>query len=84
MFRVDYGDEFVVDLYIDKRYGSLIFKTTGGRSKCPHEPGTQGMILEFHDQFHLFTINLLTIAASSTLFDIPLLLIVIEDPVVSQ
>ena len=36
----DIGDEFVIDLYFDKTYGTFIFDTVGGRSKCVHEEGT--------------------------------------------
>jgi len=36
----DKGDEFVVDLYYDDKYGTVLFNTTGGQSKCPHEDGT--------------------------------------------
>jgi len=34
------GDEFVVEMYSDKKYGSIIFKTVAGRSSCPHEEKT--------------------------------------------
>jgi len=37
----DKNDEFVVDLYYDERYGSIIFDTVAGVSKCPHEKGTK-------------------------------------------
>ena len=33
------GDEFIVEMYSDKKYGSIIFKTVAGRSSCPHEKG---------------------------------------------
>ena len=36
----DVGDEFVVDMYADPRYRSLVFDTVAGRSKCPNEYGT--------------------------------------------
>jgi len=36
----DSNNEFVIDLFIDDKYGGLIFKTTSGRSSCPHEDGT--------------------------------------------
>lgn len=36
----DIGDEFVVDLYYDKTYGTFIFDTVAGISKCIHEKGT--------------------------------------------
>merc|ERR1711935_764041 len=36
----DSGDEFDVKIGIDKTYGSFVFKTTGGLSKCIHEIGT--------------------------------------------
>ena len=36
----DPGDEFVVDLYYDEKFGTIIFNTIGGRSKCPHEVET--------------------------------------------
>ena len=36
----DPGDEFVVDLYYDEKFGTVIFDTVAGRSKCPHEVGT--------------------------------------------
>lgn len=36
----DPGDEFVVDMKLDKRYGSLVFETIAGRSKCPWEAKT--------------------------------------------
>mmetsp|Transcript_21609 Transcript_21609/g.27877 ORF Transcript_21609/g.27877 Transcript_21609/m.27877 type:complete len:1916 (+) Transcript_21609:457-6204(+) len=36
----DEQDEFVVDLFYDDQYGTVIFKTVAGQSKCPHEPNT--------------------------------------------
>merc|ERR1712038_769268 len=36
----DPGDEFVVDVYFDDKFGTMIFDTTAGRSKCPHEANT--------------------------------------------
>merc|ERR1711935_81852 len=36
----DSGDEFDVKIGIAKTYGSFVFKTTGGLSKCIHEIGT--------------------------------------------
>lgn len=36
----DKGDEFVVDIYYDETYGTFIFHTVAGRSKCIHEDGT--------------------------------------------
>jgi len=36
----DEGDEFVVDLYYDRVYGTFIFHTVSGRSKCIWEKGT--------------------------------------------
>merc|ERR1712038_1044227 len=36
----DRQDEFVVDLFYDDQYGTVIFKTVAGQSKCPHEPNT--------------------------------------------
>jgi len=36
----DAQDEFIVELYVDNQFGGIIFKTVGGRSKCPHEKGT--------------------------------------------
>jgi len=36
----DVGDHFDVKVAIDKNYGSFVFKTTGGLSKCIHEAGT--------------------------------------------
>ena len=36
----DPGDEFVVDLYYDEKFGTVIFNSIAGRSKCPHEAGT--------------------------------------------
>ncbi len=36
----DRTDEFVVDLYYDDKYGTVIFKTVGGQSRCPHEEHT--------------------------------------------
>ena len=36
----DPGDEFVVDIFVDNRYGTFLFETVGGISRCPHEPNT--------------------------------------------
>ena len=36
----DLGDKFVVHVGADKRFGTPLFKTMGGRSKCPGELGT--------------------------------------------
>lgn len=36
----DDGDELVVDIYHDPVYGSFVFDTVGGRTKCRWEPGT--------------------------------------------
>jgi len=33
----NHGDEYVLDLFIDDKYGTIIFDTVAGRSKCPHE-----------------------------------------------
>ena len=36
-----YGtDEFTVDVYTDPIYGTFVFDTVGGQSRCPHEEGT--------------------------------------------
>ena len=37
----DKGDEFVVDVSFDKKYGTVVFDTISGLSKCPHEDGTK-------------------------------------------
>ena len=46
----EYGDKFVVKVGTDKRFGTPIFITKGGRSTCPGEIGTvfreSGMALE--------------------------------------
>jgi len=34
------GDEFLVKVFIDPKYGTFVFRTIRGVSKCPHEPGT--------------------------------------------
>jgi len=34
------GDEFVVDMFLDEKYGTFVFNTVGGQSKCPHEVNT--------------------------------------------
>lgn len=39
----DPGDEFVVDLYYDEKFGTVIFHSVAGRSKCPHELGTSAV-----------------------------------------
>jgi len=36
----DPQDEFVIDIFADETYGTLMFKTVAGRSKCPHEVNT--------------------------------------------
>ena len=36
----DPGDEIVVDLYYDRSYGTIVFETIAGRTKCPQELGT--------------------------------------------
>ena len=36
----DIGDEFVVDIYFDEIYGTFIFHTVAGISKCIHEENT--------------------------------------------
>eukprot|EP00559_Dactyliosolen_fragilissimus_P002088 CAMPEP_0184871508 /NCGR_PEP_ID=MMETSP0580-20130426/40756_1 /TAXON_ID=1118495 /ORGANISM="Dactyliosolen fragilissimus" /LENGTH=2372 /DNA_ID=CAMNT_0027374173 /DNA_START=995 /DNA_END=8116 /DNA_ORIENTATION=+ len=36
----DPQDEFVVDLFYDDKFGTVIFETIAGQSKCPHEPNT--------------------------------------------
>jgi len=36
----EYGDKFVVKVGVDKRFGTPVFKTMGGRSMCPGETGT--------------------------------------------
>ncbi|GFH52940.1 hypothetical protein CTEN210_09416 [Chaetoceros tenuissimus] len=36
----DIDDEFVVDIYYDEYYGTFIFNTVAGRSKCVWEKGT--------------------------------------------
>jgi len=36
----DIYDEFVVDIYYDNTYGTFIFNTVAGRSKCVHETMT--------------------------------------------
>lgn len=30
----------MVDMYLDSEYGTFVFVTVGGQSKCPHELGT--------------------------------------------
>ena len=43
-------DKFVVQVLSDKRFGTPIFRTIGGASKCPGEPNTMwresGLIIE--------------------------------------
>ena len=43
-------DKFIIHVSSDKRFGTPLFKTIGGASKCPGEPNTMwrenGMILE--------------------------------------
>lgn len=34
------GDEFVVDVTFDKKYGTFVFDTIAGISRCPYEEGT--------------------------------------------
>ena len=46
----DPGDEFVIDLSYDTRYGSVIFKTVAGRSKCPWEAGK--LCCKYVDRMH--------------------------------
>lgn len=36
----DPGDELVVDLFYDTKYGTVVFETVAGRTKCPQELGT--------------------------------------------
>ncbi|CAL6300661.1 unnamed protein product [Bathycoccus prasinos] len=36
----DHGDKFVIQVKFDKRFGTPIFQTIGGASKCPGEPNT--------------------------------------------
>jgi hypothetical protein len=36
----DPGDELVVDMFYDKKYGTIVFETVAGRTKCPQELGT--------------------------------------------
>jgi len=33
----------MVDMYLDSQYGSFVFVTVGGQSKCPHEAGTSAV-----------------------------------------
>lgn len=35
------GDNFTLDVKMDKRYGTPVFDLKAGESSCPHEPGTQ-------------------------------------------
>ncbi|MCC6463071.1 MAG: Ig-like domain-containing protein [Saprospiraceae bacterium] len=35
------GDNFTLDVKMDKRYGTPVFDVKAGESSCPHEPGTQ-------------------------------------------
>jgi len=35
-----HGDKFVIQVKFDKRFGTPIFQTIGGASKCPGEPNT--------------------------------------------
>ncbi|EJK48096.1 hypothetical protein THAOC_33136, partial [Thalassiosira oceanica] len=42
-YPADFGDEFMVDMYLDSKYGSFVFVTVGGQSKCPHEVGTSAV-----------------------------------------
>jgi len=53
------GDEFVVDLYYDEKFGTIIFDTIAGRSKCPHETGTAAiedprLIIKSYPPQHVF------------------------------
>ena len=36
----EHGDKFVIQVKFDKRFGTPIFQTIGGASKCPGEPNT--------------------------------------------
>ena len=35
-----YTDSFDVEMFVDQRYGGIMFNTTGGQSSCPHEANT--------------------------------------------
>ncbi|CAK9105214.1 Hypothetical protein SCF082_LOCUS49043 [Durusdinium trenchii] len=37
----DIGDEFVVDVFLDPKYGTFVFDLNSGQTKCPHEGGTR-------------------------------------------
>ncbi len=39
----DPTDYFVVDMSLDPDYGTYVFNTVAGHSRCPHEPGTKGV-----------------------------------------
>ena len=45
----EHGDKFVIQVKFDKRFGTPIFQTIGGASRCPGEPNTiwreQGLTL---------------------------------------
>ena len=36
----DHGDKFVIQVSYDNRFGTPIFQTVGGSTKCPGEPNT--------------------------------------------
>jgi len=58
----EYGDKFVVSVGSDKRFGTPVFVTKGGRSMCPGELGTvfreSGVSLEIPLATKLSTANL--------------------------
>ena len=39
----DVGDEFLVDIFLDPMYNTLVFRTVEGQSKCPNERGTRAI-----------------------------------------
>jgi len=68
----DPGDKFVVEIKTDKRFGTPVFKTIGGASKCPAEPGTiwreSGMIIEIASSPGVN--NMAVLPNSPALFDV--------------
>lgn len=88
----DAGDEFVVDLFFDEKYGTVIFNTVAGQSRCPYELGTAKMedpVLEvisrapqnvFPDEDMVFELMMKNMGvANETLFSLTVTVTGIED-----
>lgn len=64
-----YTDSFDVEMFVDQRYGGIMFNTTGGQSSCPHEANTVPI---FNPKLEVTTKSIHVLPDDEIIFDVML------------